>query len=326
MKKLFTMAAGLLLAATASAQGQFPTEYSGCLQSFGFNTEICGVWDEIVQGKPGQGLGLMAPGAKMVKTHLDAQDFSLPDEVHEFYPNGLLKAKRQEGGVQPESNFSYTYHYDKQWRLQNVTDKDGKVVFKYYYDEQGRLIKTVSDRGTYNEYTYNYDQQGLLKQVNHDNRQYFDYDKNGNMVKMHEKVDWESYPNNLKYDQQGRWKGYSQIVLDGMDELFYTKVELTVNYLNGPLPTSMTFRTGECNPKTNAYKGKPETYTNRCTYQYDSHKNWTSWKATGGYPTWTITRTISYYTDEEVKEALSQMEQARKPAEKQEQKEDLWEF
>ena len=61
---------------------------------------------------------------------------------------------------------------------------------------------------------------------------------------------------------------------------------------------------------------------------FDSKGNWTSWKATGGYGAWHITRTITYYTDEEVKAATAELEQARKGATQDngQKKEDLWEF
>lgn len=326
MKKLSILATGLLMAATASAQGQFPTEYSACMENYSFDYGIRGVWDEIVQGKPGQGLGLVAPGVKQLKTHLGVQDFELPDVVYEFYPNGLLKTQWEEGGHNPGSNKIWTYNYDKQWRLQNVVGKDGQVVYKYHYDDSGRLVKMVDMFGGNDEAIYSYDEQGLLKQIVMSGNETFDFNKDGMMVKKTYLQNPDIDPLVEKYDQQGRWKGYTQIVLDGMDEEFYTKLEMTVNYQNGPLPTSMTFRTGECNPNTKAYVGTPSTSVNRCTYQYDDHKNWITWKATGGYPTWTFTRTISYYTDEEVKQALVDMEAARKPDKENMEQEGLWEF
>lgn len=326
MKKLLTMAAGVMMAATVTAQGQFPTEYVGFMGSSGFSYDVVGVWDEIVQGKPGQGLGLVGPGVKTLTTKIDAEGFELPDVIYDFYPNGLVKAVRQEGGVNPQSNKKWTYHYNKQWQLMNVVSADGKVVYKYNYDDKGRLVKCIYANYNSEETDYKYDEQGKLTQIVKDGRIVMDYNKDGQMLKLSYAGDESSEPLTNKYDAQGRWKGYTQIVLDGMDEEFYTKLDLTLNYTTGSLPTSMILRTGECDPRTKAYKGTPETYTGRCTYQYDSHKNWTMWKQAGGSPSWTLNRTILYYTDEEVKQAVEQMETARKPAREEKKQEDLWEF
>ena len=57
-------AAAFVLSGALSAQGQFPTEYTLCI-GIGETTsnDIRGIWDEVVQGKPGQGSGLVAPSA-----------------------------------------------------------------------------------------------------------------------------------------------------------------------------------------------------------------------------------------------------------------------
>lgn len=324
-KKLFILAASLLSAATLSAQGQFPTEYVSSVTDLSeglgrfVNENYCGVWDEIVQGKPGQGLGLVAPGAKVVTTHYSYNYFSSSDDVHEFYPNGLLKTKKS------GENY-FTFNYDKQWRLKNVVNND-KVVRTYDYDTNGKLTKLTYyyDGGYSNEFVYKYDASGNLMQINKDDVLAIDI-KGNNIVKSVHK--YYGTPSTFKYDAQNRWIGSTYInEFDEGDFPIYVKDEVKFTYPNSPFPTSMAVTTGCVNDETYAYEDKPETRAYQCMYTFDDHQNWTTWKATGTEP-WTITRTISYYTDEEVKQAITEMEAARKaPSQKKEEKEEeLWSF
>jgi len=326
-KTLFIVAAALFAAVSASAQGQYPTEYVSSITNLSeglgrfINENYCGVWDEIVQGKPGQGLGLVASGAKTVKTHYDFGYFSSSEDIHEFYPNGLLKAKKS-------GEDSFAFNYDKQWRLKNVVkNNNNKVVRTYEYDTNGKLTKLTYyyDGGHSNEFVYKYDASGNLMQINKDDVLAIDI-KGNNIVKSEHK--YYATPAIFKYDAQNRWIGSTYVSeFDEGDFPIYVKDEVKFTYPKSPFPTSMGVTTGCVNDETYAYEDKPETRTYQCMYAFDDHQNWTTWKATGTEP-WTITRTISYYTDEEVKQALAEMEAARKaPSQKKEEKkEDLWEF
>lgn len=74
----------------------------------------------------------------------------------------------------------------------------------------------------------------------------------------------------------------------------------------------------EINPKTKKNIGAQYTNNYESTFTFDSKGNWTKWKVkkiSGNRydsESFTITRTITYYTDEEVKKAVSELEQARK--------------
>ena len=90
----------------------------------------------------------------------------------------------------------------------------------------------------------------------------------------------------------------------------------------------------ENNPKTKKNIGAQYTNNYESTFTFDSKGNWTKWKVkkiSGNRydsESFTITRTITYYTDEEVKKAVSELEQARKGSttNNNQKKEDLWEF
>jgi YD repeat-containing protein len=328
-KTLFIMAAALFATVSASAQEQYPTEYMCTITALSegtgsfFGNNYCDVWDEVVRGKPGQGLGLVAPGAKIVKSKIETDGWAPFDWEHEFYPNGLMKAQKG-------PNNSYTYNYDKQWRLKNVIDKDNKVVRTYNYDANGKLTKTICYDGDYSkDFIYKYDASGNLIQINRDD--VFVIEVKGNNIVKSTQQYYEDIPATFKYDAQNRWIASTYITCyDQEDVVFWGKDELKLNYAEGTMPTSVTIAAGYISEETYpSFQEKPENKTYRCTYTYDDHKNWTTWKATGTESTpWTITRTISYYTDEEVKQALAEMEAARKaPSQKKEEKEEeLWSF
>ena len=90
----------------------------------------------------------------------------------------------------------------------------------------------------------------------------------------------------------------------------------------------------EINPKTKKNIGAQYTNNYESTFTFDSKGNWTKWKVkkiSGNRydsESFTITRTITYYTDEEVKKAVSELEQARKGSttNNNQKKEYLWEF
>ena len=308
-------------------EAQFPTVYGVTLSAFGFNwmDKVCNVWDETVRGLPGQGMSLKAPGAKkVVSKYNDSGNYGEIIIECELYPNGLLKSKSESCNGGDKS--VYTYNYDKQWRLQNILYKDGSVWFKYHYDQQGRLVKSTHSGEAY---TYSYNNAGQLVTINGTDAPTFTI-KDNQIVSLKFIGEYE-FPFTFTYDAQGRWKSDTHIIADGMDELIYVRTQVTLNYGNGTgtLPVSMTCKSGEYDPKRKVNIGTPyPTQTVRCTYTYDSKGNWTSWKATGGSNPWTITRTISYYSDQEVDTALGAMRDARKAATDKDSKkqEGLWEF
>lgn len=323
-KRALTFVATLLLTAGAAfAQGQYPTVYSNLLNDVAFPWNLNHVWDDVVNGKPGQGLGIVAPGVKKIVSTINlGEDYAGPNKwEHEFYPNGLMKSDDAING-------KHTYNYDNQWRLQNVVGKDGQVDYKYSYNQQHQLVKCIYTFMNY-EYVYTYGSDGKLSKIEQVGSERYSF-KDNQLVKTEFISEYATQlPITYTYDPQGRWKGYTSIVEDGMDEVFTFKTQVTYNYTGtNPFPNSVTKSVVEYDPKRKRNIGKPQVTTFRCTYTFDSKGNWTSWKATGGYGAWEITRTITYYTDEEVKAATAELEQARKGTTQDngQRNEDLWEF
>lgn len=324
-KRAMTFLAAILLTAGAAyAQGQYPTVYSSMINDVAFPWTMNHVWDDVVNGKTGQGLGLVAPGVKKIVSTINlGEDYAGPNKwEHEFYPNGLIKSDDALNG-------KHTYNYDNQWRLQNIARNNGEVEYKYIYNQQQQLVKCLYDGGVSDEYEYTYGADGKLSKIVKVGSERYSF-KDNQLVKTEFISEYATQlPITYTYDPQGRWKGYTSIVEDGMDEVFTFKTQITLNYTGtNPFPTSVTKSIVEYDPKRKRNIGKPDVTTFRCTYTFDSKGNWTSWKATGGYGAWHITRTITYYTDEEVKAATAELEQARKGATQDngQKKEDLWEF
>lgn len=323
-KRALTFVATILLTAgTAFAQGIFPTVYSTMLGDNAFPWTLTHIWDETVRGECGQGLGLVTPGAKKIVTTIKrGEDWGGPVTWEfELYPNGLMKCDNAQNG-------KHTYNYDNQWRLQNVAWGD-KIAYKYVYNQKNQLIQCIASVGVSDEFTFTYGPDGKLSKIVKVGSERYSY-KNDQLVKTEFISEYATQlPITYSYDPQGRWKGYTSIVEDGMDEVFTFKTQVTYNYTGtNPFPTSVTKSVVEYDPKRKRNIGKPQVTTYRCTYTFDSKGNWTSWKATGGYGAWEITRTITYYTDEEVKAATAELEQARKGTTQDngQRKEDLWEF
>ncbi len=319
-KKLFLLVAVALSTAGASAQWSFPTAYQNMIPDVN-NFELHHIWSDMVMGKPSQGLGLLNPGAKKIVTKIESEvyDFT-PVWTYELYPNGLTKSD-------DATNGKHTYNYDKQWRLQSITDKDGKVAFRYIYDADKRLKQCIYEGGIHEEYAYEYDSKGALTAIKKGQNTYTIKDSCYVQYDFKD-PDFETWPTKFVFDQKKRLKTFDSIVIDGMDEPIIVKTQITWNFGTGKFPTGITRRLGEFNPKKNIFIGKPEVKNCQYTFTYDSKGNWTSWKQTGGYPKFTITRTITYYTDEEVKAAVAEMEASRqaKKEPKEEKKEEMWEF
>ena len=325
-KRLMTLIATLLTAAgSVSAQGQFPSVYKeGYMKLFGdaridffYNT-----WGEIINGMSGQCLGLKAPGAKKIcSTIISDED---PEYVkkceHELHPNGLMK-KAVDGTTK-------TFNYDKQWRLQNIMIKqegwDRETIYKYVYDKNNRLAMRIDESET----IYKYDANNNLTEIMVGEIGPFCF-KNNKLTQLKQ----GDFSLTLSYDQQGRWTGCVKICPE-YDETT-SKEQVTFKYTgNDIFPSSITKRTGKYNPRT---KKEIRTYSlinYQSTFTFDSKGNWTKWRVKRvsgkGYDheSFTITRTITYYTDEEVKKAVSELEQARKGSTTNgnQENESLWEF
>lgn len=326
-RKLIIMVTLLLMAGSANAQGQFPIVYY-TLGDLGFEQGYDYIWDEIIKGEPGQCLGLIAPGAKKITSTIIKDEY--PDEPtkleHELYPNGLMKCSKQGSG------FTFTYNYDNQWRLQNIIRDQGNnniSTYKYMYEKQHRLAKCIYSGGVDDEYVYNYDNNDNLLKIVKNNYNSF-YFKNSQLTQIGENSSESSLM--FIYDENGRYKGYTKIMPD-YDECTY-KTQLTYTYSGtSPFPSSITKRWGEYSPSRKNYVGTSYSIKYQSTFTFDSKGNWTKWrvkKVAGNgidYDSYTITRTITYYTDEEVKTALAELEKARNGSLQNDQKkEDLWEY
>lgn len=323
-KRIIQLVAAVALStAGASAQGFYPTAYHIAINDMYEMLEIHETWSDVVKGKPGQGLGLVKPGVKKVTAKIDnGPDMPSAEWTYELHPNGLIKSDDAQNG-------RHTYNYDKQWRLQSIVDKDGKVEKRYIYDDKGRLKKYIHDMIIHNEYDYDYDANGNLTTIKKGKTMTITVkDSAIAQVQFFNDYDMETWPTVFTYDQQGRWKMYSSIVADGMDEIEIVRTQYTWNYGTGNLPIGLTRRQGVYDPKKKQYAGKPEVTNIACTFTLDSKGNWTGWKLKGGYINLNITRTIEYYNDDEVKAAVAEMEAARqgKKQPKEEKKEELWEF
>lgn len=317
MKKLFAALTMLLLAAgNAFSQANCPTFYANYMPDAGMNWLLKHVVEGLAFGNHPEAMGFKEAGVKTMQLRVIMDGCPDCDIIvdGEFYPNGLIKTL--------EGN---TYHYDKQWRLQNIVGKDGEVVCKYFYNSKGRLMRTVIDET--DEWVYVYDESGTVKSTSC-NALHMTCDiKNGHVAKIQEKQEWTTYPFTFNYDPQGRFKGYNVILVEGDDYATYRDV--TWNYAQGNLPTSIVERVWDYNTDTNKKTGQPETWTLRCAYTKDAKDNWTSWKGTcaaNSSLNWNMKRTMTYYTDEEVKAALAEKDAAKNPAKKEEKQEDMWEF
>ena len=315
------VAAALLLAAcgnkTAGQQEsenivqepEFPIEYfdkAGNIAHESYN-----VWDEIVRVLPGQGLSIKAPGVRQII----AISPDSPGEykvIWDFYPNGLRKSKIRydEDNDKVNAYNSYDYKYDSQWRLQSIVDKEGKVVSTYTYDKEGKLISSNHDyKG---ECKYIYDNAGNLTRIDCGDNMTLTI-KNNKVVCLQYNTEG-NFPIYATYDEKGRWTGEKSILPDGMDEVFYFKQEHKVNYDKDAMPVSRTWSSVEYDPEKKEEIGETDVYTTIYTYTYDDKGNWTSWTGKEGDTEWTIKRTITYYTDQEVEEALEAMKKARDAA------------
>ena len=271
---------------------------------------------------PGQSLGLKAPGAKTIISTItrDSGYDDPPKKIeHELYPNGLMKCAKDVGVI--------TFNYDKQWKLQNIMNNQGndELFCKYIYDKNNRLIKCIGSR----EYIYKYDANSNLTEMTSNVERFFF--KNNKPVKRTE-IEGDCILT-LSYDQQGRWTGYIEI-LPEYDEST-SKTQVTFNYKgNEVFPSSITIRRGEYDPKTKKNIGTQYVENYQSTFTFDSKGNWTKWRVkivSGNLynsNSFTITRTITYYTDDEVKKAVSELEQTRKgsAANGNQKEEELWEF
>ncbi len=318
----------LLIVGSISAQGQFPSVYNEGYMGLDGGRVICFFqyyWGEIVSGTPGQCLGLKAPGAKKIISTItrDSGDDDSPKKSeYELYPNGLMKCAKDVGVK--------VFNYDTQWRLQNIMNNqgNGELICKYVYDKNNRLVKCIED-GANGEYIYKYEENNALAEMTNNVQRYFF--NNDKFIKEFEMEG--DYFLSLTYDQQGRWTGYVEISPD-YDECTY-KTQVIFNYKgNEVFPSSITKRYGEFDLQTKKNVGTQYTNTYQSTFIFDSKGNWTKWKVkklSGNLydsNSFTITRTITYYTDDEVKKAVAELEQARKGsvANGKQEKEDLWEF
>lgn len=300
----------LLIVGGVSAQGQFPSVYyQGYMGLGGGNLHFFHhFWGNIINGMPEQCLGLKEPGAKTIicSINYDTEDGYSPRKIEfELYPNGLMKCYKSES--------TKTFNYDNQWRLQNmIEDQGGNIItYKYIYDKSNRLTKCIENGVVSLEYIYKYDTNNYLTEMIKDSEHF--YFKSNKLIKETE----ADCSISLSYDQQGRWTGYINIAPD-YDEGTY-KTQVTFKYKGDEvLPSSITKSVVEINPKTKKNIGEQYTNNYESTFTFDSKGNWTKWKVkkiSGNRydsESFTITRTITYYTDEEVKKAVSELEQARK--------------
>lgn len=363
-KRLMTLIATLLTAAgSVSAQG-FPSVYAimyCSARDYGDGnfhelfTPSQYLWGENINGMPGQSLGLKASGAKTIcsttTSHLEPElEEDKNKEEYELYPNGLMKCVKSSLAIiyyyderyNPNGKYvlrrwsTRTFNYDKQWRLQNITENqsDGKnSIYKYIYDKNNRLAKCIYNGEVTDEYIYKYDANNNLTEIISGIRHF--YFKNNKLMKETFK-DEESSVNvplsyDLSYDQQGRWTGLIHITPDDVDSY---KTWLTLNYRgNDVFPSSVTDCGSWYDPKTKREYGSVERRDHQSTFTFDSKGNWIKWEyddVSGDLDDdgCTITRTITYYTDEEVKKAVSELEQARKGSTTSgnQENESLWEF
>ena len=317
MKKyLFCLAALLFSSSSIFAQANCPTYYANYMKDSGMSWMVKFIIGDIPQGNHPSALGFNAPGVKTISMKANDTDCPTCDikVIGEFYPNGLIKTLDGQ-----------TFNYDKQWRLQNIVDKEGKVAYKYFYNSKGLLERVNSDFE--GEWVYTYDENNKPTSVYCEMRHIRYTFKDGRVAEAKEIQDWETFPQTFKYDPQGRFKGYDCILFEGDDYATYREVAWT--YVQGSLPVSITQRVWCYDTETKRKLGKAEIWNSRCTYTKDSKGNWLTWKATcanNSSFSWDFKRTLTYYTDEEVKTALAEMEAAKNPSKGEDKKEEMWEF
>ena len=305
--------AGGLDSEIAMHEPEFPIEYFD--KAGNIAHESYRVWDEIVRGLPGQGLSIKAPGVKQIVA-ITPDSPGQYKEIWDFYPNGLMKSKLHydEDNDKVNAYNSYDFKYDSQWRLQSIVDKEGKVVSAYNYDKEGKLISSNHDyKG---ECKYIYDNAGNLTRIDCDD--YLTLTVKNNKVVCFQDNREGNFPLYATYDEKGRWTGEKSIFPDGMDEVFYLKQEHKINYDKDGMPVSSTWSSVEYDPEKKVEIGETMVTSTKYTYTYDDKGNWTSWTGKEGDTEWTIKRTITYYTDQEVEEALEAMKKARDVASKNE--------
>jgi hypothetical protein len=323
MKKLFSIMFAVVASMTASAQCNWPIYYNNLFQGIGspeVTSDIQFVWDQTVYQDLAMGQDLVAkPGVKKVVARTNAVDVGPMEIVSEFYANGLIKS------IDTGNGTAYTYHYDKKWHLQYITNKEGDIKVKYSYDSKGQLVSSFIDAM---EYLYIYYTNGKLSQIRRKSDG-MTFDVKDNMVVCQKWVDEQLPTQNYSYDQQGRIVEKSFMDWGGDDMCFFYEI----SYKYGPtstMPVSIAQRMYDYDWDTGKKMGKPDVSSYMCTYERDLFGNWTTMKVSAGTAriNLKVTRSFIYYTNDEVKKAVADMEAARNPnAGKAEKKEEtLWEF
>lgn len=294
----------LLIANYTHAQCSYPSLVRQNPLYHGYVDVLEFVWDEIVQGKTGQGQGLPVPGAKRIVYKIDDKDYMNPEEfVTEFYANGLTKSIGWINGSK-----KLVFNYDKQWRIQNISGNEGEFR-KYVYNEHGKLTTSYHES---EKYVYHYDANGNLTEILRGNSETYIF-KNNHLSEIRTNLEYpyEVFPMTFRYDSNGNCIGSTKIAWDGIDDGALGKNEISIIYNEKGFPGTLINKGGEYNSSKKIYVGKPYVYTYRSRYSYDTKGNWTSWSVANNGVEFTVTRTFEYYSDEEVKVAIAEMELAK---------------
>lgn len=316
MKRIFIVSFLAIVIATdkASAQGAWPIYYNQLIGNTIFDAPIMDtqfIWDEVVRQEQGMCQNIVKPGVKKIVICTDAADTNPNSLVCEFYPNGLIKTFDR-----------YTFNYNRRWQLTNIMYDDGEIAAYYSYDtETSRLTKTICNSYVY---TYNYDQQGNLESISKGVERVLGV-KNNQLTKLNLFGEVE-----YSYDASGRISG-KKYLDEGMDD-FTWYCEVSYAYNSGfNMPSTITTKRWDYDWETERKTGTPQTSVTNCLYKFDDCGNWIQWqistKQYGESVTVTVNRDITYYSDEEVKTALEQLEASRKPTEEAPQEEEeLWSY
>ena len=162
---------------------------------------------------------------QIVETQIYANDEIASIDISDFNPAGLLVHLESSDLIyNASSSTDYSYEYNEQGHVSReyrVRDSQtGTKIYDYYYhyDENGRLIKTVYDKGADGEdiiYRFEYDDNGRLiteytdidANDEDDSIKHYRYDAMGQQIAADEDINADGqtdYSMRTEYNQQGR--------------------------------------------------------------------------------------------------------------------------